>query len=236
MKNQNIGLFLFPFFAAIHLIYALTSFSFIGSLGFAAIAFMCVELITFWDNFIIAIGNRVGIGARLERLNWARFFFHGTFISLLLPVYLIIGQRQGLTFFDGIVMQVIICVFVVAIACFGYITGFNKVMSIVPTNYFGCLRYAQSVTELTALEGYEYTAEQKNAKVIPPLAAILTTLLNLILSVWIGFAVDFWLPFIATAIIFSAASFPFRRWGALLTSAIEIIYSGILLYALGLCI
>ena len=79
MKIQNIGLFLFPFFAAMHLIYALTSFSFIGSLGFAAIAFMCVELITFWDNFIIAIGNRVGVGVRLERLNWARFFFHGTF-------------------------------------------------------------------------------------------------------------------------------------------------------------
>jgi hypothetical protein len=234
--NQKVGLFLFPFFAAMHLFYALIAFSLSGSLGFAAIAFMCVELITFWDNFIVAIGNRVGISVSLERLNWSRFFFHGTFVSLLLPVYLIIGQRQGLAVFDGIAMEAVIGVSVVAITGLGYFAGFKKVASIVPTTYFGCLRYAQSATELTALEGYEYTAEQMNAKVMPPLAAILTTSINLILSLWIGIAAGFWLPFIATAIVFSAASLPFGGWGALLTSTIEIIYGGILLYALSLCI
>jgi len=119
-----------------------------------------------------------------------------------------------------------------AIAAFGYLRQYRSLQMIMPINYYGCLRYAQSVDETRRWPGYEYSATELQARALPPFASIITVMLGLLLSLWIGWSVGFWMPFIVTALMFTASAFPVGTWGPLLTSGLEIIYSGGLYYAL----
>ena len=205
------GRWIFPLFAAAHFIIGAAALSLIDRAPAAALCLVIVEAITFFDNLIISLGNRLGVGPRAERLNWARFLFHGTLISFLLPVYWHIATVKEMTFFgtgNGIFTLVLLMIAI------------------------SLLRYTQSVNENTRRSDYEYSSEDLQAKPFPPLASIATVLIALGVSLWLGLAANFWPPFVLTAVMFLAASFPPRSWGPLATSCIEVVFSGGLLWVL----
>ena len=120
----------------------------------------------------------------------------------------------------------------IAISLLGFILGFVRIPRIMPSNYFGCLRYTQSVNENTRRSDYQYSSEELQARPFPPLASIATVLIALGVSLWLGLAANYWPPFVFTAVMFLAASFPPRSWGPLATSCIEVVFSGGLLWVL----
>ena len=197
-----------------------------------ALCLFLVEMITVFDNLVVSLGNRLGIGSVAERLNWARFLFHGTFIAFLLPVYWYFAEMQEVSFFHSGVSTLILVLLMMTISGLGFYIGFLRIPRIMPIDYFGCLRYAQAVSEQTRYRDYAYSNAELSARPMPPLAPIITVLIGLAVSAWIGLAAGDWLPLVLTLIMFLAASFPPRTWGPLATSWVEVIFSGGLLYVL----
>jgi hypothetical protein len=198
----------------------------------AAFSLAAVELISCFDNAVVAGGNRIGLGAHLYRLNRMRFFLHAVFIALLLPVYAGIGQGLGISAFDAPAFTALIALATAGIAVFGYFAGYRALTLLIPTDYFGCLRYAQSVTAASRIDGYDYSAEELASKAVLPMASILTVLVGLALSIWIGVAAGFWVPAIVTGLMLLAGSFPSSAAGALATSGLEIVFSAGLVFSL----
>jgi hypothetical protein len=231
-SSLRIGPPVFALFAVTHLVIGLLALTLIDAAPLAAVCFFVVEFITFYDNLIVAAGNRLGVNSLNKKLNWTRFFFHGTMISLLLPVYSEIARLSGVGFFQAPFSQTGIGVLVIAIAVLGFLLGFLRVDVIMPVNYFGCLRYAQSVSEITRREDHVYSDIELRARARPPMASILTTVIGLAISLWTGMTATFWLPFVVTAIMFTAASFPIKTWGPLATSLVEIVFSAGICFSL----
>ena len=198
----------------------------------AAICLALVELITFFDNAVVATGNRVGINDHNEKLNRSRFFLHAVFIAALIPVYAGIGQLAGVAAFNTQTFWIVITVLTTAVVLFGYFVGYRKIGRIVPVNYYGCLRYAQSVSDQTRHSEYNYSQAELELKGFPPFTSIITVLIGLILSIWIGISADVWLPAIVTGLMMLAGRFPLNAAGALITSSLEIIFSAGLVYSL----
>lgn len=198
----------------------------------AAVGLAIVEFITVFDNAVVAMGNRLGVSARLYRLNRMRFFLHAVLISLLIPAYAGIGHALGIRIFDTWIFQVLVALLTVGVSAFGYLAGFRPLTRLVPVDYYGCLRYAQTVTPASRREDYEYSPEELENKGFPPIASILTVLVGLVLSLWIGVAADFWVPAIVTGLMLLASRFPPNARGALATSGLEIVFSAGLVYSL----
>ena len=227
-----LGPLVFPLFALTHLVIALLALGLLDTVPVAASCLFIVELITFYDNLVVALGNRLGVGSRAERLNRARFFFHGTLISLLIPVYWQIASTLGIAAFQTNLSQLLVVGIVIVVSALGYVTGYLKIGPIIPINYFGCLRYAQSVSDQTRRTDYHYSERELNAKAMPPLASIATVVIGMGISLWVGWLASFWVAFVVTLMMFTAASFPIKTWGPLATSVVEVIFSGGLLYSL----
>ena len=160
-----------------------------------------------------------------------RFFLHAVCIGLLVPVYVGIGGLAAVDalaspFASGLAFGA-----AALIALFGYGVQFRGLGAIMPISYYGCLRYAQSVDDTRRWPGYDYSEAELARKALPPFASIITVLVGLVLSLLTGWIAGVWLPFIVTALMFTASAFPARTWGPLVTSALEIVYSGGLLYA-----
>ena len=198
----------------------------------AAIGLATVEFITFFDNAVVAAGNTLGIGPRLYRFNKLRFLLHAVLIALLIPAYAGVGQGLGVPAFSTTLFQAFIGALTVGVALFGYLAGYRPLKRIVPVNYYGCLRYAQSVTASGRRDDYEYSDEELAAKGFPPFASILTVLIGLVLSVWTGLASGFWVPAMVTGLMMLAGRFPPNAVGALATSALEVLFSTGLVFSL----
>lgn len=226
------GPIVFPAFAAIHLLLAIASLAALSAVPLAAMGLAIVELITTYDNVVVALGNRLGIGPLLYELNRARFFLHAVLIGLLVPVYAGIGHALGIPAFGTQTFQGLIIVVTAGLCVFGYRVGYKRLRLITPVDYYGCLRYAQSVTPASRRDDYEYSAEELNNKGFPPFASILTVLIGLALSIWIGVATGFWVPAIVTGLMMLAGSLPPNAFGALATATLEIIFSTGLVYSL----
>jgi hypothetical protein len=211
---------------------AMLSLSAMSVVPLAACGLAIVELITFFDNAVVANGNRVGVGAHLEKLNRTRFFLHAVCIAGLIPAYAGIGALAGVAAFATPLFGSVILGLTLAVMVFGYFAGWRALRLIMPVNYYGCLRYAQSVNTASRLADYAYSEAELKQKAFPPFASILTVLIGLLLSLWIGIAAGFWIPAIVTALMLLAGSLPANATGALLTSMLEIIYSIGMVYSL----
>ena len=227
-----LGLLLFTFFALVHGCIALAALMLIDSLLLPALCFFVVEAVTSFDNFATVVGRRIGLGQVAEKLNRYRFLLHATCIGLLLPTYVGIGVELA---FSPAVAKFAVAggwMLALGIGVFGYVVQYRGLALIMPVNAFGCLRYAQSVTDLTRWPGYKYSQAELDNRAVLPLASIITTLLGLIIAVLIGWYGSFWVPCIVTAIMLMAGAFPQRGWGPVATSGLEIIFSSGLLYSL----
>jgi hypothetical protein len=223
---------MFGAFALLHAAFALAALSFAPALPLVAIPLFVVECITAYDNLIIVAGRRIGFGAAALRLNRMRFFLHAVCIGLLVPVYTGLGAALGIDIFSAAAATPVAFSVALAIGAFGYGVQYRKLGTIVPVNYYGCLRYSQAVDPQRRYPGYEYTEAQLAQRPLPPFASIITVLIGLIVSFWIGWSAGFWVPFGVTALMFAAAGFPPKTWGPLVTSALEIVYSGGLVWSL----
>jgi len=231
----------FASFAIIHAVIALlalragmslladSSFLYLSA---AALCLFLVEAVTAFDNGVTVLGNRLGIAPLTERLNRMRFFLHATCIGLLLPVYTGIANTLAFSGTAAMVTNVLGWSFAVAIILYGYFFQYRRTGALMPVNYFGCLRYATSVSESTRHADYSYSEEQLAARGSVPMASVITTLLGLVVAGLTGWFGSFWVPFGVTALMFLAGSFSQRTWGPFATSVLEIVYSGGMLYSL----
>lgn len=202
----------------------------------AAVCLFIVEAVTAFDNGVTVLGNRLGIGAQAELLNRLRFLLHAICISLLLPVYATIANAVAFADTAAILVYVLAGLLTAAIAVFGYVVQYGGLGPIMPVSYFGCLRYAQSVSDMTRHPDYEYSETELEARGSLPLASVATTLVGLILALLIGLFGSLWVPFVVTALMFLAGAMPPRTWGPLATSCLEVIYSSGMLYSLAVVV
>ena len=226
------GPLVFPLFSFAHLGFGLLALLALPAAPAAAMCLAIVEFVTCYDNAVVAAGNRIGIGIRLERLNRARFFLHAVCIALLLPAYAGTGALAGVAAFGTPGFAVGCWAATLTLAAFGYFVGYRGVGRIMPVDSFGCLRYAQSVTPESRRPGYDYSADELAARGMPPVTSIIAVFAGLTLAIWTGISASFWLPAIATAPMLLAGAFPPRAWGAVATSCLEIVFSGGMVAAL----
>jgi hypothetical protein len=231
-----IGPVAFSVFTAVHAGIAFGALLLFDSLPVAAVCLFIVEAVTAFDNGLTVLGNRLGIGSQTELLNRMRFFLHAICISLLLPVYATIANAVAFSDTAAVLVYVLAWMLAAAIALFGYFIQYGRTVRIMPVNYFGCLRYAQSVSDITRHPDYEYSETELEARGGLPMASVATTLVGLILALLIGWFGSLWVPFIVTALMFLAGALPLRTWGPLATSCLEVIYSGGMLYSLAVVV
>ncbi len=227
-----IGLLAFSFFTAVHAGIAYGAFLIFNQSPVAAVCLIIVELVTAFDNGVTVLGNRMAVGAQAELLNRLRFFLHAVCISLLLPVYAVIANTVAFSGPAAILIYVLAGLCTFAIAIFGYRIQYGRIGQLMPVNYFGCLRYAQSVSDETRHPDYEYSETELAAHSDLPMASILTTSAGLIFALLIGWFGSFWVPFVVTALMLLAGALPARNWRPLATSCLEVVYSGGMLYSL----
>jgi hypothetical protein len=228
------GLVIFGFFALVHLGFSIASFTLVSAVPHAALCFFVVEAVTAFDNAVTVTGKETGVSEFTEQASRLRFLLHAICISLLLPVYSEIGRAFGFSPSGANMADIIAWSLAIAIALLGYFYQYGRMGRIMPVDYLGCLRYSQSVDVRTRYPGYRYSDEELAAKGRLPVASVLTVLVGLIMAALIGWFGSFWLPFVVTLIMFAAAGFSQRSWGPLVTSCLEVVFSGGLLYSLWL--
>jgi hypothetical protein len=226
------GPLIFSFFALIHGCIALAALTLGGDILLPALCLFIVEAVTAFDNAATVLGKRLGIGEQARKLSEKRFLLHAICIAFLLPAYSGIAGAVAFSSFASVVANIISWLLVVLIGIYGYIYQYRRMQPLMPVNYFGCLRYAQSVTDETRHPDYQYSEQELSARGKLPMASVLTMLGALLLSLLIGWFSMFWTPFVVTVIMFIAAGFPQRGWGPLMTSCLEVVFSVGLLYSL----
>jgi hypothetical protein len=229
---NRLGAVAFAFFAVFHGALALLALSAFAELPAAAVCLFVVEAVTAFDNGVTVAGNRLGIARATEQINRARFFLHAVCIGLLVPVYAAVGNELAFAATWQPVVTTLAWVLAAGLCIYGYRVQFRGTGAIMPVSYYGCLRYAQSVSSFTRHPGYEYSAAELERRGKLPLASVLTTLIGLIASAFIAWLGDFWVPLIVTALMFAAGAFPQRSWGPLATSCLEVVYSSGMVYSL----
>ncbi len=219
------GPLVFGFYTAVHAAIALLALRLLPVMPAAALSLFVVEAVTAYDSLIVVLGKRMGPGPAAERLNRMRFLLHAVCIGLLVPVYVAIGDRLAVPGLAGPAALPIAFAAAGAIAAFGWAVQYRGLRQIMPVDSFGCMRYAQSVEPGRHWPGYAYTEAELAARPLPPFASIITVLVGLVVSLWVGWSAGFWAPFVVTALMFTASAFPAKAWGPLLTSLLEIVYS-----------
>jgi hypothetical protein len=222
----------FSFFTVIHAGIAVSALLLFDQSPVAAVCLFIVEAVTAFDNGVTVLGNRLGIGPQAELLNRLRFFLHAVCIGLLLPVYAAIANAVAFTGPAAALIYVVAWLLAITIAFYGYLYQYGRTGPLMPVSYFGCLRYAQSVSEITRHPAYDYSETELEARGSLPMASVATTVVGLILAILIGWFGSLWVPFVVTAFMFLAGALPMRTWGPFATSCLEIIYSGGMLYSL----
>ncbi|MCP4002358.1 MAG: hypothetical protein GY727_15745 [Gammaproteobacteria bacterium] len=226
------GPLIFSFFALVHGCIALLALILSGAMLLPALCLFVVEAVTAFDNGATVLGNRLGIGEHAQNMSRMRFLLHATCIAFLLPIYSSIGGIVAFSQFGSIIVNLISWLLVVLIGIYGYHYQYQRIHFLMPVNYFGCLRYAQSISDSTRHPDYEYSQQELSARAGLPVASVMTIVSALLLSLLIGWFGAFWMPFVVTSIMFIAAGLPQRGWGPLVTSCLEVIFSAGLLYSL----
>jgi len=226
------GPLLFSIFTLVHAALALGALLAFAELPLAALCLFIVEAVTAFDNAVTVAGNRLGIAPRTVVLNRLRFLLHATCIGLLLPVYAHIGAAVAFPQDLAGLINALAWVYALVIGGYGYFVQYRGTSSLMPVNYYGCLRYAQAVSERTRHPDYNYSAAELTARGRLPVVSIVTTLTGLIIALLIGWQGSFWVPFIVTALMLLAGGLPLRSWGPLATSCLEIVFSAGMLYSL----
>ena len=226
------GPLLFGSFALVHGVIAALALTLVPTWPLVAFPLALVEAVTAYDNLIIVLGHRIGVGSQAIPPNRTRFFLHAVVIGLLVPVYVGIGARLEVALLASEFSLAAAFVLAAAIALFGYTVQFRRLGALMPSNHFGCLRYVQAVDERRRYPGYDYTEAELAQRPLPPFASIITVLLGLLVALWIGIAAGFWVPFVVTVLMFAAAGLPPKSWGPVATSALEIVFSGGLLWSI----
>lgn len=226
-----IGPFAFTLFALVHAGIALGALLAAASMPVAAACLLVVEAITAFDNAVTVAGNRMGIAPRTEALNRRRFLLHASCIALLVPVYAGIAAKLAFPS-DSWWINGLSILLALLLGIYGYFFQYRSMHSIMPVRYYGCLRYAQSVSELSRHPDYRYSPDQLAARGRLPVVSIVTTLIGLIISLLIGWFGSFWVPCIVTGLMLLAGGMPLRSWGPLATSCLEIVFSAGMLYSL----
>ena len=226
------GPLIFPLFALAHLVFAVIALGAVPTAPAAAIGLVLVELVTCYDNGVVALGNRLGISTLNQRLNRLRFFLHAVCIAGLIPAYAGIGRLADAAGFDAGWFNAAITVLTAGLVLFGYFIGYRPIKRIMPVNYYGCLRYAQAVNPASRRDDYAYSAAELEQRGMPPLTSILTVLIGLVLSLWLGLSAGFWVPAIVTGLMMLAGRLPANAFGALNTSCLEIVYSAGMVWSL----
>ena len=198
----------FLFFAVFHGALALLALTAFPALPAAALCLFVVEAVTAFDNGVTVAGNRLGIRPGTERVNRARFFLHAVCIGLLVPVYAAIGNELAFAAAWQPVVTTLAWVLAAGLCVYGYRVQYCGTGAIMPVSYYGCLRYAQSVSSFTRHPDYDYSPAELDRRGKLPLASVLTTLVGLVISVFIAWLGDFWVPLIVTALMFVAGAFP----------------------------
>jgi hypothetical protein len=219
-------------FAFVHGCIALAALTLSGDILLPAVCLFIVEAVTAFDNAATVLGKWLGIGEQARKLSEKRFLLHAICIAFLLPAYSGIAGAVAFSSFASVVANIISWLLVVLIGIYGYIYQYRRMQPLMPVNYFGCLRYAQSVSDETRHPDYHYSEQELSARGKLPMASVLTMLGALLLSLLIGWFSMFWVPFVVTVIMFIAAGFPQRGWGPLMTSCLEVVFSVGLLYSL----
>jgi len=226
------GPLLFSLFTLAHASIALSALLAFAELPLAALCLFIVEAVTAFDNGVTVAGNRLGIAPRTAVLNRLRFLLHATCIGLLLPVYTYIGAALAFPHNLAGFSNALAWVLALVLGGYGYFVQYRGMSSLMPVNYYGCLRYAQAVSERTRHPDYNYSVAELSARGRLPVVSIVTTLAGLIIALLIGWSGSFWVPFIVTALMLLAGGLPLRRWGPLATSCLEVVFSTGMLYSL----
>jgi hypothetical protein len=216
----------------VHATIALGALLAFAKLPLAAFCLFIVAAVTAFDNGVTLAGKRLGIAPRTAVLNRLRFLLHATCIGLLLPVYAHIGAALAFPKDLAGFINALAWVFALVLAGYGYFVQYRGMSSLMPVNYYGCLRYAQAVSERTRNPDYNYSVAELAARGRLPVVSIVTTLTGLIIALLIGWQGSFWVPFIVTALMLLAGGLPLRSWGPLATSCLEIVFSAGMLYSL----
>ena len=226
------GPLLFSIFTLVHATIALGALLAFAELPLAALCLFIVEAVTAFDNGVTVAGNRLGIAPRTAALNRLRFLLHATCIGLLLPVYAHIGAALAFPQDLAGFINALAWVLALLLGGYGFFVQYRGMSSVMPINYYGCLRYAQAVSDRTRHPEYNYSVAELAARGRLPVVSIVTTLAGLIIALLIGWSGSFWVPFIVTALMLLAGGLPLRSWGPLATSCLEIVFSGGMLYSL----
>lgn len=226
------GPLLFSIFTFVHAALALGALLAFAELPLAAVCLFLVEAVTAFDNGVTVAGNRLGIAARTAALNRLRFLLHATCIGLLLPVYAYIGAALAFPQDLAGFINALAWVLALLLGGYGYFVQYRSMSAVMPVNYYGCLRYAQAVSDRTRHPDYRYSVAELAARGRLPVVSIVTTLAGLIIALLIGWQGSFWVPFIVTALMLLAGGLPLRSWGPLATSCLEVVFSVGMLYSL----
>jgi hypothetical protein len=226
------GPLLFSLFTLVHAALALGALLAFAELPLAALCLFVVEAVTAFDNGITVAGNRLGIAARTAVLNRLRFLLHATCIGWLLPVYAQIGAALAFPHNLAGVINALAWVLALVLGGYGYFVQYRGMSSLMPVNYYGCLRYAQAVSAQTRHADYHYSATELAARGRLPVVSIVTTFAGLAIALLIGWSGSFWVPFSVTALMLLAGGLPLRSWGPLATSCLEVVFSAGMLYSL----
>jgi hypothetical protein len=118
-----------------------------------------------YDNLIIGFGAYIGEGDLLKWLNVPRFVIHAFFTPLIMIFGFGIARRSGVGFAQSKMWHVVICVFTTLMVLLGIYEELFK-MNLVPIAEDGTLRY-------------------KNDPSSPPIPAIMTIIVAMILGIFI---------------------------------------------------
>lgn len=231
MAIHLIGPFVFALFTLVHAGIAFGALLAAGSMPVAAVCLFIVEAVTVFDNAVTVAGNRMGIAPRTEGLNRRRYMLQASCIGLLIPVYAGIAAQMALPAGSSWIYGLSLLM-ALLLGIYGYFFQFRGTHTIMPVCYYGCLRYAQSVSKLTRHPDYRYSPQQLAARGRLPVVSIVTTFVGLIIAALIGWFASLWVPFIVTALMLLAGGLPLRSWGPLATSGLEIVFSCGMLYSL----
>ncbi|NWF70456.1 MAG: hypothetical protein HXY40_15315 [Chloroflexi bacterium] len=186
------------------------------SLGLALLMLVLAGLV--YDNGIIAAGSSVGMGETLRALNVPRFLLH----ALLTPTFIIttleLAQRAGVGWLQKPLAQRGLWAATVLLAVVGLFTGVIG-MELYPACFGGTLRYAERVAESQLC----FEGQEVHAGGIPPLAAIGTIVLVLVIAIAIWRKNGWYWLLLGAAAMLIAGAVPASRVGPWVGSAGEVV-------------
>lgn len=178
---------LFLVMAVIHLVFLSMAVRLYGRTRSMYTGLMCVVLFgLFYDNFIIGIGRFIGEGDFLRALNWLRFAIHALFTPMLIMFALDIARRANIKWASNSTVMIGFGILTLLMIGLGVYTDIID-LSLIITEEGGTLRY---------------TNDHVGG---PPIPAIMTILVMIVVGVFVWRQSKSWLLFAGSLFMFIAA-------------------------------